>query len=110
MKDAELLTPAMYSRGLFIHRNGGTEKKVSTDEGSKHLNHFAARTQFLLDVRTQFQCNSRNSPIGTEVQLALRTCGQDMRASQNAPSREVYCLKGPCPGVARRWPAKRGAG
>ena len=32
---------------------------------------FAVRVQFLLDVRTQFPSNLRNSPIGTQVQLAL---------------------------------------
>src|SRR5580692_6589777 len=109
LTDAELLTPAMSPDRYFIRRNVRSERKVSSDEGSKtFLNLFATRIQFLLDVRTQFQCNSRTSLMGSQLQLALRRDGQDVRAIQNAPSPEVYGLKDPCPGLARRSPDKRG--
>jgi hypothetical protein len=96
LKDAELLTRAMCPDGYLSTGMAALRGKSLATRVQDIVTFFSARIQFLLDVLTQFQCNSRNSLMGTQVQLALRTYGQDMRASQNAPSREVYCLKGPC--------------
>jgi hypothetical protein len=48
------------SRWLMINRNGGSERKVSSDEGFiKALLHFLnVGIQFLLDVSARFRCNS----------------------------------------------------
>jgi hypothetical protein len=66
----------------LVHCNGGSERKVSSDEGSKHF--LAAPIQILLDVRAQFQSNSRTPLIGTQVQLVLRACNR-MAANPERP-------------------------